>query len=86
MIPLPISSDNHQMKNALMIEKIGAGQIINDKELNDQDILISKLKSIILNTEGLYMMSKSAKQNSTLDSSNELVILGKKVINGKKIV
>jgi len=84
MIPLPISSDNHQMKNALMIEKIGAGQIINDTELNDRDILISKLKSIILNTEGLYMMSKSAKQNSTLDSSNELVILGKKVLNGKK--
>ena len=86
MIPLPISSDNHQMKNALMIEKIGAGQIINDTELNDRDILISKLKSIILNTEGLYMMSKSAKKNSTLDSSNELVILGKKVLNRKKIV
>ena len=86
MIPLPISSDNHQMKNALMIEKIGAGQIINDTELNDRDILISKLKSIILNTEGLYMMSKLAKKNSTLDSSNELVILGKKVLNRKKIV
>ena len=84
MIPLPISSDNHQMKNALMIEKIGAGQIINHSELNDRDVLISKLKSIIFNTEGLYMMSKSAKQNATLDSSNELVILGKKVLNGKK--
>lgn len=84
MIPLPISSDNHQMKNAIMIEKIGAGQIINDSELNDRDVLISKLKSIIFNTEGLYMMSKSAKQNATLDSSNELVILGKKVLNEKK--
>ena len=84
MIPLSISSDNHQMKNALMIEKIGAGQIINDTELNDHDVLISKLKSIIFNTEGLYMMSKSAKRNTTLDSSNELVILGKKVLNGKK--
>ena len=84
MIPLSISSDNHQMKNALMIEKIGAGQIINDSELNDRDVLISKLKSIIFNAEGLYMMSKSAKQNATLDSSNELVILGKKVLNGKK--
>ena len=84
MIPLPISSDNHQMKNALMIEKIGAGQIINDTELNDRDVLISKLKSIIFNTEGLYMMSKSAKQNAILDSSNELVILGKKVLNEKK--
>ena len=84
MIPLPISSDNHQMKNALMIEKIGAGQIINDSELNDRDVLISKLKSIIFNAEGLYMMSKSAKQNATLDSSNELVILGKKVLNEKK--
>ena len=84
MIPLPISSDNHQMKNALMIEKIGAGQIISDSELNDRDVLISKLKSIIFNTEGLYMMSKSAKQNATLDSSNELVILGKKVLNEKK--
>ena len=84
MIPLPISSDNHQMKNALMIEKIGAGQIINDIELNDQDVLISKLKSIIFNTEGLYMMSKSAKKNTTLDCCKELVILGKKVLNEKK--
>ena len=72
------------MKNALMIEKIGAGQIINHSELNDRDVLISKLKSIIFNAEGLYMMSKSAKQNATLDSSNKLVILGKKVLNEKK--
>ena len=67
-----------------MIEKIGAGKIINDIELNDQDVLISKLKSIIFNTEGLYMMSRSAKKNTTLDSCKELVILGKKVLNGKK--
>ena len=30
------------------------------------------------------MMSKLAKQNAILDSSNELVILGKKVLNEKK--
>ena len=82
MIPLPISSDNHQMKNALMIEKIGAGQIISEKELNDEDELISKLKSIIFNTQGLYMMSKLAKNNAISGSSEKLVILGKNILNG----
>ena len=83
MIPLPSSSDNHQMKNALMIEKLGAGLVIRNNEINDQNKLIFKLKSIIFNSERLCMMSKSAKNNSILGAEKKLVNLGKEILNAK---
>ena len=83
MIPLPISMDNHQMKNALIIEKIGAGHVINETELNDQKKLTHKLQSIIFNSEGLFMMSKLAKENATLGTSVKLVNLGTKTLDRK---
>ena len=83
MIPLPNSSDNHQMKNALMIEKFGAGHVIRNNDINDQNKLILKLKSIIFNSEGLCMMSKSAKNNAILGAEKKLINLGKEILNGK---
>ncbi|PPR17091.1 MAG: UDP-N-acetylglucosamine--N-acetylmuramyl-(pentapeptide) pyrophosphoryl-undecaprenol N-acetylglucosamine transferase [Alphaproteobacteria bacterium MarineAlpha9_Bin3] len=83
MIPLEISSDNHQMKNALMINKMGAGRIISEIELADTDRLINKLKSIIFNTKSLYIMSEKAKNNAIYGSSKKLVNLAINILNGK---
>lgn len=86
MVPLTISTDNHQMKNALMIEKLGAGKVIKDSELHDKEKLRFKLKSIIFNLEGLCMMSNLAKDNAILGTNKKLVNLGKNILIGKKIV
>ena len=80
MLPLAISSDNHQMKNALYIEKIGAGWVISNKELNNIKILQKKLKSVIFNEAGLYKASKLAKENALINSTSVLANIGKKFI------
>ena len=80
MLPLLISSDNHQMKNALYIEKIGAGWVISNKELNNIKILQKKLKSVIFNEAGLYKASKLAKENALINSTSVLANIGKKFI------
>ena len=82
MIPLPTSSDNHQMKNALMIKDMGAGWIISDNELSDQKQLIIKLKHIIFNKPILYEAAKLAKKNAIMGSSVYLVDIGQKLIKG----
>lgn len=83
MVPLEISADNHQMRNALILDKIGAGCIISEAELDNIDKLMYKLKSIIFNTQSLYNMSKKAKESAMLGSSNKLVKLALNILNGK---
>ena len=80
MLPLAISSDNHQMKNALYVEKIGAGWIISNKELSDNKILQKKLESFIFNEVGLYKASKLAKENALINSTSNLANIGKNFI------
>ena len=84
MIPLPIASDNHQMKNALLIEKIGAGWIINNKDLYDEKKLIKKLKKIIFNKIFLYKASEKAKKSAIRYSTKHLVEIGQTLITGNK--
>jgi len=80
MLPLPISSDNHQIKNALYIKKIGAGWLINNKELNNNKILQNKLKRFIFNKTALYEASKLAKENALINSTSDLADIGKNLI------
>ena len=80
MLPLAISSDNHQMKNALYVKKIGAGWIISNKELSSNKILQKKLKSLIFNEVGLYKASKLAKENALINSASNLANIGKNFI------
>ena len=80
MLPLEISSDNHQMKNALYIKRMGAGWIISNKELNNIKILQKKLKTFIFNEAGLYEASKLAKENALINSTSHLANISKDFI------
>ncbi|MDB9761777.1 UDP-N-acetylglucosamine--N-acetylmuramyl-(pentapeptide) pyrophosphoryl-undecaprenol N-acetylglucosamine transferase [Alphaproteobacteria bacterium] len=80
MVPLAISSDNHQMKNALYIKKIGAGWIISNKELNNIKILQKTLKNFIFNESELYEASKLAKENALINSTSNLANIGNNFI------
>ena len=60
-IPLPTSTDNHQLKNALYYEKKGYGYLVQEKNIDNQlyDLIItifkdeSLIKNILIN-QGQY--------------------------------
>ena len=58
-IPLPNVSQNHQEKNARVLEKIGAAKIILNNELT-QEGLIKEIEQIITNKSTLVQMGENA--------------------------
>ncbi len=58
-IPLPNVSQNHQEKNARVLEKIGAARIILNNELT-QENLTKEIEEIITNKSTLVQMAKNA--------------------------
>ena len=58
-IPLPNVSQNHQEKNARVLEKIGAAQIILNHELT-QENLIKEIEQIITSKSTLVQMGENA--------------------------
>lgn len=80
MLPIKLSVDNHQMKNALYIQSIGAGWIIYDNELENISLLVNKLIKLIFNKNQLMKASKNAKENIEIGASKRLADLGSIVI------
>ena len=81
LIPLIPSADDHQIKNAKYIENIGAGWIINQKELNNHSLLVDKLQKLIFNKQNLIIASKKAKENISIGAAERLVKIGYSIIN-----
>ena len=73
MIPLASSSDNHQFYNAEFVEKKGAGWLIRENELSNENLLVNKLENIFNNLENLDRVSKTAKKLAILDSTDRIV-------------
>ena len=63
LVPLPNVSNDHQLYNAKVLEKIGAAQIILNKELNEK-ILNEKIESIVNNPQHMKEMGINANKNS----------------------
>ncbi len=59
IIPLPKAANNHQMKNARVIEQHGAGIII-EQSLMTEDLLLNTIKGLITDREKLKNMSDKA--------------------------
>ncbi len=74
MIPSPNVTGNHQMKNALYYKSNGAGEILEEKELNT-DSLTALIKSMLQNEKGLADMSLSSKKLYNKDSKSKIVEL-----------
>ncbi len=66
LIPLPNVSNNHQMHNAKVLEKVGASIIITNDSLNGE-ILNNTIKEIVLNKEKCKAMGQNAFKVSTKD-------------------
>ena len=39
LVPYPYATDNHQEKNARILEKLGAAKVILDKDLNESNLV-----------------------------------------------
>ena len=77
-IPFPFATENHQEYNARVLEKVGAAEIILDKELNS-DILDKKIKEIVISKEKIVDMGKKANKCAVENVTNKIYQEVKKV-------
>ncbi len=77
-IPFPFATENHQEYNAKVLEKVGAAEIILDKELN-ADILDKKIKEIVISKEKVAKMGKNANKCATKNVTDKIYQEVKKV-------
>ena len=67
LIPLPTAAENHQYYNAKVLEDIGAGKIIEQKNLNAESLyesineMLDNLKDINIQKSRIDMIEKSEK-------------------------
>ena len=79
LVPLPNVSNNHQMYNAKVLEKIGACKIITNDDLNG-NILNDTIKSIVLNKNLCKEMGENALKVSTSNVEDKIYEETKKLV------
>ncbi|MDR1013174.1 MAG: undecaprenyldiphospho-muramoylpentapeptide beta-N-acetylglucosaminyltransferase [Lactobacillales bacterium] len=80
LIPSPIVSNNHQMKNAQTLVNMGAVKIIADQDLNGKR-LVSAIDDILLNSKLCKQMALAAKNEGVPDAAKRLLDVVEKLIN-----
>lgn len=71
LIPSPYVAENHQFHNAMSLKKLGAAEVIEEKDL-DSDILINTVEKLIHNKSVLEKMSSKA-LSAAIPNSCELI-------------
>lgn len=71
LIPLPNVSNDHQLYNAKVLEKVKAAKIILNDELNDKN-LDFEIKNIVLNRNMLSEMGQNALKVATTDVEDKI--------------
>ena len=71
LIPSPYVAENHQYHNALTLKKIGAAELIEEKDLTEEK-LIETVSYLIENKPKLEAMSEAAKKNAILDANQRI--------------
>ncbi len=71
LIPSPYVAENHQFHNAMTLKRIGAAEIIEEKDLNS-DVLIKTVSHLIENKPRLAEMSKAAKSGTIMDANERI--------------
>ncbi len=83
LIPLPNVSQDHQLYNAKVLEKINAAKIILNNELT-KDNLNQAIEEIILNKDTMEQMSKNALKEATYNVEDKIYEEIKRLIKTKK--
>lgn len=76
LIPSPNVTHNHQMKNALDMEKAGAALVIPENDLNPNNF-VSSIDHILLDSEYASKMSKASKKLGVPDSADQIITVMK---------
>ena len=71
LIPSPYVAENHQFHNAMTLKRVGAAEIIEEKDLT-QEKLIQVVSNLIENKPKLAEMSNAAKSNAILDANERI--------------
>ena len=79
LIPLPNVSNDHQMYNAKVLEKIGAAKIITNDSLNGE-LLNTTINSIVLDSKICKQMGDNAFKISTTDVEEKIYNEIKKIV------
>ncbi len=82
-IPLPHAAENHQYINAYAIVKLGGGQIVEEKFLNEE-ILFQKINELLSNTSVLQKYKKNIRKFYQENSEKKIVNEIYKVLAGRK--
>ena len=61
LIPFPYAAENHQLYNAKTLEEVGAGVVIEEKDLTEK-ILAKKIHEILNDEKRIKQMSENAKK------------------------
>ena len=71
LVPSPYVAENLQFHNAMTLKKVGAAEIIEEKDLN-KDRIIETVLSLIEDKEKLLTMEKTAKENAIIDANERI--------------
>ncbi len=69
LVPLPSSAEDHQLKNALLMERHGAGRVLEQRDL-DGNSLSSLIIELMEDEEKLQVMAQNAKRLGISDASS----------------
>lgn len=81
MVPSPYVTHNHQMKNAIALEKDGACKIIPEEQF-DGDTLLPCIDTLLADKEALHKMKEAMLQRSITDSATRIYEEAKKLVRG----
>lgn len=82
LIPSPNVTHNHQMKNALDMEKAGAALVIAENDLNPNNF-VSSIDHILLDTNYAKKMSEASKKLGVPDASDQVISVMESLIKNK---
>ncbi len=71
LVPSPYVAENHQFHNAMTLKKVGAAEIIEEKDLTKEKI-IETVSALTKDKEKLSKMEKAAKENSIIDANERI--------------
>ena len=83
LIPLPNVSQDHQLRNAEVLQKIGAAQIILNNKL-EKDILNKEIIEIASNKAKMKEMGEKASTKSVKNVQEKIYAEIKKIVKGGK--
>lgn len=71
LVPSPYVAENHQFHNAMSLKRIGAAELIEEKDLNGE-ILLETIKKMFADKTALAEMSQKARASAVVDADRRI--------------